>query len=412
MSSPTGPHVIVGASTAGANAAATLRQAGVEEPVVLLGAEPWAPYERPPLSKGYLQEPTPVDELLLHPPDFWAEHDIELRTGVAATRVDAGEQVVELADGGRQPYGQLLIATGGRNRRPPIPGIDLDGVCDLRDVADADAIRGRAEAGGRAVVVGLGFIGCEVAASLRAVGMAVTAVEPQPQPLAHALGEDVGAVVAGLHRERGVELALGDAVAHFDGDGALEQVVTREGRRLPCDLAVVGLGIEPATDVVAGTGVTVDDGVVVDERCRTAVPGIHAAGDVARHYHPLLGRYVRVEHWQHALKHGAAAAREMAGAGEAFTEVPWFWSDQYDTTIHYAGAPVGWDRLVLRGDLEARRFSGFYFDAGRLRGAVGVNRPRDVRAAMRLLAADGSVDPDELADEDVDLRELAKRAAG
>jgi 3-phenylpropionate/trans-cinnamate dioxygenase ferredoxin reductase subunit len=401
--------VIVGASTAGATAAATLRQEGVEGPVVLLGAEPHPPYERPPLSTGYLQGKTSLEQLWLRPAGFWQEHGIDLRPGVAATRVDALGQAVELADGTREPYERLLIATGGRNRRPPIPGFELEGVCDLRHVADADAIRRRAEPGARAVVVGLGFIGCEVAASLRARGLEVTAVEPQPTPLAQVLGEDVGAVVAGLHRERGVQLALGDAVDHFDGDGAIEAVVTRQGHRLACDLAVVGLGLEPATEIIADTDVAVDDGIVVDEHARSSVPGIYAAGDVARHWHPLLGRFVRVEHWQHALKHGAAAARAMAGTGEPFTDVPWFWSDQYDTTIQYAGAPAEWDQLVLRGDVAARQFSGFYLGQGRLQGVVAVNRPRDVRAGMRLIAAGGAVDPRQLADEDVDLGRLARR---
>lgn len=409
MSDAGGSHVIVGASTAGASAAVTLRQQGVPGPVVLLGAEAHPPYERPPLSKGYLQGDTSLDDLWLHPVGYWDEHDIDLRTGVTVTHVAPAEQVVGLDDGTSVAYDRLLVATGGRNRRPPLPGIDLPGVYDLRDVADADAIRHRARPGGRAVVVGLGFIGCEVAASLRTAGMDVVAVEPQPTPLAHVLGEQVGAVMAGLHREHGVELALGDAVDHFDGGAALEAVVTRGGHRLPCDLAVVGLGIEPRTDVVAGTDVAVDDGIVVDEHARTSVPGVYAAGDVARHYHPLLGRHVRVEHWQHALKHGAAAARAMAGAGEPFTDVPWFWSDQYDTTIHYAGAPAAWDQLVVRGDLEGRRGSGFYFAEGRLQAAVAVNRPLDVRAALRLIAAGGAVEPATVADEDVDLRGLARR---
>jgi 3-phenylpropionate/trans-cinnamate dioxygenase ferredoxin reductase subunit len=284
-------------------------------------------------------------------------------------------------------------------------------VCDLRFLADADAVRARADGAARAVVVGLGFIGCEVAASLRALGLEVTAVDPQPAPLAQVLGEEVGAAVAQLHRDHGVELLLGDAVDHVDGDDHLEAVVTREGRQLPCDVAVVGLGIAPATGLAEAAGLAVDDGVVVDDRCRTSAEGVYAAGDVARHHHPLFGRHVRVEHWMNALEQGQAAARSMLDVGEPYQDVPWFWSDQYDTTIQYAGIASRWDRLVLRGDAAARRFSAYSLADGRLQAAAGVNQPRDVRAAMRLIAAGGEVDPDRLADEDTDLRQLAREVA-
>lgn len=406
------PIVVVGASTAGGSAATTLRQEGSDGRVALIGAEPHPPYERPPLSKAYLQGHTSMEELWLQPEGHWAEHDIDTRFGVPATRVDPGRRVVELADGEQIGYDQLLIATGGRVRRPPIPGIDLAGVHGLRDIADADAIRQRAASVQRAVVVGLGFIGCEVAASLRGMGLDVVAVEPQPAPLAHALGEEVAAAVAELHREHGVELVLNDGVDHFDGEARFEAVVTREGRRLEGDLAVIGLGMEPVTDLVDGTGVLVDDGIVVDDLCRTSVAGVYAAGDVARHYHPLLDRSVRVEHWQHALKQGAAAARAMLGVGEPYRDVHWFWSDQYDTTIHSAGVPQDWDELIVRGDLAAQRGTAFYLAEGRLEAAVALNRPRDVRAATRLIAAGARIDPRELGDEDVDLRELVRRAQG
>lgn len=406
------PMVVVGAGGAGGTAAATLRQEGFDRPVVLVGAESQPPYERPPLSKEYLQGRSSADALWLHPQGFWEEQAIELRLGVEATGLDPAARTLELSDGTRLGYERLLLATGGRNRRPPIPGLGLPGVCDLRFLGDADAIRARADGAAHAVVVGLGFIGCEVAASLRALGVDVTAVEPQPAPLAQVLGEEVGEAVAQLHRDHGVELLLGDAVDHFDGDEQLEAVVTREGRRLACDLAVVGLGIQPAAELAERAGLEVDDGVVVDERCRTSAEGVYAAGDVARHHHPLLGRRVRVEHWMNALKQGQAAARSMLDAGEPYREVHWFWSDQYDATIQYAGVAERWDRLVLRGDVAGRRFSAFYLADGRLQAAAGVNQPRDVRAAMRLIAAGGDVDPDQLADEETDLRQLAREAQG
>lgn len=402
--------VIVGASTAGANAAATLRREGFDGSVTLVGAEPHPPYDRPPLSKEYLRGEQ--DLSLLYPAEFWAEQNVETRFGVAATRLDPHRKIVELADGQELGYDHVLIATGGHNRRPPIPGIDLAGVHALRHAADADAIRADARSGGRAVVVGMGFIGCEVAASLAMLGMEVTAVEPQPAPLTAVLGREVGRTVADLHRTHGVTLRLNDAVDRFEGgdSGRVSTVVTREGHRLEADLTVVGLGIRPATELVDGTDIAVDDGILVDAYGHTSVQGVYAAGDVARYHHPLLGRRIRVEHWTNAAKQGAATARSMLGVGEPFADVPWFWSDQYETTIQYVGHAPEWDELVVRGDPEGRRFSAFYLAGGRLHAAVGFNQPRNVRAATSLIAAGVHPTPEELRDEGTNLRELARAA--
>src|SRR3989454_1967479 len=281
---------IVGASLTGASAAATLREEGFDGRVVLLGAEPQLPYDRPPLSKAYLRGATPFEKTLLGPAEFYREKEIELRLSTTVTRVDAEKKRLELAGGERLDFDSVLVATGGRNRRFPIPGLDLPGVYDLRTVADADRIRAALARGGRAVVVGLGFIGAEVAASMRQSGLEVVAVEPFKTPLYRALGEEIGRVVEGLHRDHGVEMILDDAVTAFEGSGKVERVVTRNGRRIECSLAVFGLGIEPATELVAGTPVRVDNGIVVDDQCRTNVPGIFAAGDVPQHPHPLRRR--------------------------------------------------------------------------------------------------------------------------
>ena len=404
----TSPIVVIGANLAGTSATTTLRREGYDGPVIMIGDEPHPPYQRPPLSKAYLQGTRDLDDILLHAPEHFDEHDIELRLGVRAQHLDTAQRRVVLDDGQELEYHRLLLATGGRNRRPPIPGIDLPGVFDLRTVADADAIRAAAPKGGHAVVVGMGLIGSEVAASLALLGLKVTAVEPLPTPLYAALGEEIGGVVADLHREHGVELLLGDSVAGFEGDGRLERVTTREGRQLACDLAVVGLGIEPATELAVGTAIEVDNGIVVDDHCRTAVEDVYAAGDVANHDHPRYGRRVRVEHWQNAQLQGATAARNMLGADKVYEEPHWFWSDQYDLTIQSVGVPDPDARQIRRGSVDDRAFSRFYVADGRLQAAVGLGRPRDIAMASRLVAADAEVDPEQLADPEFNLRELVR----
>ena len=381
--------VILGASLTGGTAAATLRDEGFDGRLVLVGAEDELPYERPPLSKGYLRGETPREKLLVRPEAFWQEHEVELLLGMAAARIDPSAREVELADGSRLGYDKLLVATGGRNRRPPIPGIERDGVLDLRTVGDSERIQAAARNGGRAVVVGMGFIGSEVASTLRELGLEVQAVEPFRVPLERALGPEVGQVLRDLHAEHGVEAFYGEGVESFQGTERLERVVTSSGRRLECDVAVVGVGIEPAVDVVAGSGVEVDNGIVVDEFCRTSVEGIFAAGDVANHLHPLFGRRIRVEHWRNAIEQGAAAARSMLGKGEPYAEVHWFWSDQYDANVQYAGHHTEWDELVVRGSLEERAFVAFYVAGGLVDAAVAVNSGRDLRRAQALIRATG-----------------------
>jgi 3-phenylpropionate/trans-cinnamate dioxygenase ferredoxin reductase subunit len=404
--------VIVGASLAGATAAGTLRREGFEGAVVLIGAEDRPPYQRPPLSKSFLRGETPFEEALVEEESFYAENDVELRRGVTATGVDPSAREVHLEGGERVPYTKLLVTTGSRNRRFPIPGLDLPGVHDLRTVGDAEAIRAGAEAGRRLVVAGAGFIGSEVAASLRQRGLDVTVVDGMKVPLERVLGEQIGAVLAGIHREHGVELLFEDRVASFEGGDRVERVVTRSGRTLPCDLAVVGLGVEPVTDVVAGAGVEIDNGIAVDEWCRTNVEGIFAAGDVANHFHPVVGRRVRVEHWQHAIKHGRAAALSMMGRGSPYDEVHWFWSDQYTYHLQYAGFPADWDDLVIRGSLERRDFTAFYLKDGLVMATVAMGRGSDVLATMPIIRTRAAVDRTKLEDDGLDLRTLAPARAG
>jgi 3-phenylpropionate/trans-cinnamate dioxygenase ferredoxin reductase subunit len=398
---------IVGASLCGATAAVTLRDEGFDGRIVLIGDEPDLPYERPPLSKKYLSGEQPFAKALVRPPELYDERAVELLLGARAARVDPRERAVELEDGGRVVADRILVATGGRNRRPPIPGLDLEGIYGLRTRADADRIREQLSPGRRAVVVGLGFIGAEVAATLRTAGLDVTAVEAFQAPLERVLGAEVGLAIAALHREQGVEVILGEAVQAFEGEkNAVRRVVTVSGRSVECDFAVVGLGIEPNVDVVAGTGVEVDNGIVVDERCRTSVEGIFAAGDVASHWHPIFRERVRVEHWLNAIEQGAAAARSMLGQEVVYEELHWFWSDQYDANVQYAGHHREWDELVVRGSIEERRFVAFYVKDGIPLAAAAINQGRDLRRSMGLLRARRPVDPALLRDPETDLRML------
>jgi len=399
-------YVIVGASLAGATAAVTLRQEGADGTITLIGAEKNPPYERPPLSKAYLRGETPFENALVRPPAFYAEEGIETIFGCRALRIDASGRVVELDDGRRVPFDRLLIATGGRNRRFSVAGADLDGIYSLRTVQDADRIRMETTAGRRVVVVGMGFIGSEVAASLRQKDLDVVAIEPSKTPLARVLGEDVGQCLADLHRAHGVRTVFEDTVVAFEGTSRVERVLTKGGRRLDCDFVVVGIGIDPVVDVLDGSGIHVDNGVLVDEYCQTNVSGIYAAGDVANHYHPLFKRRIRVEHWQNAIKQGTAAARNMLGRHVAYDEVHWFWSDQYDANLQYAGFHSAWEQLVVRGRLGSDGFLACYVNEGRIDAAVALNRAKDLRRVMPLIKARRPVDLAQLRDESVDLRSL------
>jgi 3-phenylpropionate/trans-cinnamate dioxygenase ferredoxin reductase subunit len=400
--------VIVGANLTGGAAVTTLRQEGFDGRLVLIGAESHLPYERPPLSKAYLRGEETREKAFLHPDAWYQDHDVELRLATRATRVDTVERAVELEDGERVPYDRVLVATGGRNRAVDVPGADLAGIHQLRVLEDADAIRAEAGSGRKAVIVGAGFIGSEVSASLRTLGVDVEVIEKGTAPLLRVLGPEVAEVYEGMHRDHGVRFHFGEGPARFEGNGRVGAVVTDEGTRIECDFVVVGVGIGPATDVVDGTDVAVDNGVVVDERCRANVDGVFAAGDVANHFHPVFGRRLRVEHWDNALKQGATAALNMLDRDVTFDDPHWFWSDQYEHNLQYMGHAIRWDEVVVRGSLEERRFLAFYVNEGLVDGVVGLDRGRDVRRSAALIKSRRPVDPDVLRDEDVDLRTLGR----
>ena len=399
--------VIVGGGMAGAKAAETLREEGFDGRIVLIGAESLRPYERPPLSKDYLRGETEQEKVHVHSEAYYGEHDIDLRLGREVSRLDTGSREVALDDGETLRYDRLLLATGAEPRRLPIPGADLDGVLYLRTVPDSDRIRERLDRGGSLVVVGAGWIGAEVAASARQRGMEVTIVEPMSVPLERVLGPEMGAFYRDVHADQGVRLLLGTGVEGFEGGTAVERVRTNDGQTLDCDAVVVGVGVKPRTALAEAAGLTMGDGVLADELLQTSAEGVFAAGDVVSAQHPFYGQRIRVEHWANALEQGPAAARNMLGAGAPYDKLPYFFSDQYDVGMEYAGYATSWDRVVVRGDLAGREFIAFWLAGDRVLAGMNVNVWDVTDTIQRLIRERVAIDDRRLADPDVPLDELA-----
>ncbi len=411
--------VIVGTGLAGGNAAVTLREEGWRGRIVMLGQEPGLPFGRPPLSKTYLRGEEDLGGWVVKPTEWYGDNDVELRTGASVQGVDTTLKQVTLQGGDTVDYAKLLLCTGGRNRRFHVPGAELPGVYQLRTLAECEAIRRAAQPGARAVIVGMGFIGSEVAASLRQMGLEVTAVLSGTGPLAAVVGDQVGEVMAGIHRGHGVQLVTGDHVAAFEGSDHLRRVITAKGARIDCDFAVVGIGMEPAVEALRGSQIALDNGIPVDESCRTSVPDVYAAGDLANHLHPVFGR-LRVEHYNNAEKQGRAAARAMLGDRRPYDDIHSFWSDQYEHKLEYVGFARTWDQIVIRGSLAKSQFLAFYLAKGVMRAALGLNRGGDpeldadgeLRACQGLIRARTALPEATLADDQVDLRSLAAVAGG
>jgi 3-phenylpropionate/trans-cinnamate dioxygenase ferredoxin reductase component len=398
--------VIVGGGLAGAKAAQALRDEGFDGRVVLLGEEDVAPYERPPLSKDYLRGDAGRDAIWAQEEGWYDAHEVELRTGVHVADVVPASSEVVLDGGERIGYDQLLLATGSSARRIPIPGAELAGVHVLRTVADSDALREALAPGARVVVIGAGWIGCEVAASARERGCEVAMVAPEEVPLERVLGPEVGAVYRDVHASHGVELVLGTGVEAIEGNGRASGVRTSGDRVLPADVVVLGVGAVPRLELAQAAGLRVDDGVLADDRLRTSVPNIYVAGDIARAQHPILGETVRVEHWGTALEQGPAAARNMLGRDEAYERIPYFFSDQYDVGMEYAGHALTYDRVVFRGDPSTFEFMAFWMRGERVAAGINVN-VWDVNEDVQALIRGGaSVSDDALRDPDVALGSL------
>ncbi|WP_405730419.1 FAD-dependent oxidoreductase [Streptomyces sp. NBC_01537] len=407
--------VIVGAGLAGAKAAEALRSEGFTGRVILIGDERDHPYERPPLSKGFLIGNEDRDSVFVQPAAWYAEHDVELHLGQPVVSLDREAKTVTLGDGSALHYDKLLLATGAEPRRLDIPGTDLAGVHHLRRLAHAERLKGvlasLGRENGQLVIAGAGWIGLEVAAAARGYGAEVTVIEPEPTPLHSVLGPELGEVFAELHREHGVRFHFGAKLTCITGqDGMVMSVLTDDGEEHPAHDVLAAIGAAPRTALAEAAGIAMAErsaggGIAVDSRLRTSDPDIFAAGDVANAEHPLLGGRLRVEHWANALNSGPVAARNMLGKDLPYDRVPYFFTDQYDLGMEFSGhaAPGAYDQVIARGDVGKRQFIAFWLSEGRVLAGMNVNVWDVTDTIQKLIRSGVTVDPDLLADPSVPL---------
>jgi 3-phenylpropionate/trans-cinnamate dioxygenase ferredoxin reductase component len=403
-----GQIVIVGAGQAAVQAVDTLRRRGFTGKLTLIGAEPWLPYQRPPLSKQYLAGALERERLLIRPAHFFAEHAITTHLGRRVTDIAPRARHVRLDDGLVVPYDALLLATGSRPRHLPVPGGELEGVHYLRGIADADRIRGGCTGGGRLVIVGGGYIGLEVAATARALGMEVTVLEMAERVMNRVTCPEVSAFYEAEHRRHGVQIRCNETLRALRGDartGKVRAVVTEQGGEYPADLVIIGVGVVPADELAKAAGLSCENGVVTEAHCRTSDEAIYAAGDCASHLNRQYGRHLRLESVDNAFEQGTTAALNLIGNDTLHDKLPWFWSDQFDLKLIIVGIAYGYDTVVLRGDPATRSFSACYLRGGELIAIDSINSPRDQMAARKLIAAHVRPQPDKLADAGVALKD-------
>jgi 3-phenylpropionate/trans-cinnamate dioxygenase ferredoxin reductase component len=406
MSSQT--FVIIGAALAGAKAAEQLRDDGFDGRVVLIGAEPERPYERPPLTKDYLRGESERNSTHVHEAGYYDEHEIELMEGTEVTALDPGARRVTLADGRALEFDRALLATGAQPRPIELPGSDLDGIHYMRTLADCDRLKQRLAVGGRVAVVGAGWIGSEFAASARQSGLEVVLIAPEQLPNERLFGAEIGAFYRDVHAEHGVELMLGTGVQSFAGGDAVKRVTTTDGRDVECDFVVIGIGAVPRVGLAEAAGLPVQNGVLVDEHLRTSAPNVFAAGDVANAFNPFYGQRVRVEHWSNALHQGPAAARSMLGREVSYDRIPYFYSDQYDVGMEYSGYAPEWDEVVFRGDRDGGEFIAFWLRSQRVIAGMNVNVWDVNEHVQALIRSRREVDVAVLTDTGTDLQSLAE----
>ena len=401
-----GRHIIIGAGQAGAQAALSLRQAGFEGEIVMFGAEAEPPYQRPPLSKAYLQGDLEKDRLYLRPAAFFETQKISLRLNVGVSAINRAAKTVETRNGETLGYDKLLIATGAPPRKLACDGAGLPGVHYLRTIADSDALRPVLKKGGRIVIVGAGYIGLEVAASARKAGLDVTVLEMADRALARVAGKEISSFFEKLHRDHGVDLRLGAALDHFEGDRRLEAAILKSGDRIACASVLVGVGAAPATALAQAADLRIANGIWTDEHAQTSDPDIFAAGDCASHPSSIYDRRLRLESVPNAIEQAKVAGANMAGGDVVYDAVPWFWSDQYDVKLQTVGISEGADQTIVRGDLSAKKFSVWYLNGPRLLAVDAVNDPAAFAISKRLVASRTPLDAKKLADPATDLKSL------
>ncbi len=397
--------VIVGAGHAGGQAAASLRQDGYEGEIVIIGDEPHIPYQRPPLSKQYLSGEQGIERVYLRPAKFYEDKNITLKTGVRVEAVDTAAKTVTTAAGETVAYDKLLLATGTRPRRLTIPGSDLRGIHYLRTIDDVDGIREDMAPGRRLVVVGGGYIGLEVAAVAVKAGLEVHVLEMEARILQRVTTPRMSAFYQQLHESRGVHIHCGAAATAFQGDGHVAAVVCGE-QAYPADIVIVGIGVVPNVEEAQAAGIECDNGIVVDDRCRTSAPDVFAVGDCTNHPNPLLGRRLRLESVPNAMDQARVASANMCGGDKTYAAIPWFWSDQYELKLQMVGFSADGDTEVVRGDMEKNQFAVFYLKDGRMVAADAVNSPKDFMICKQLIGR--PVDPAVLADPEADLKTLIR----
>ena len=404
-------YLIVGASLAGAKAAETLRKDGFDGPLVLVGDEGERPYKRPPLSKEYLLGKSERERIYVHPPSWYADHDVDLRLDTTVSAIDPTAHEVTLADGGRIGYRKLLLTTGSSPRRLSVPGSDLDQVFYLRRVADSDRLRETFASVSRIAVIGGGWIGLETAAAARTAGVEVAVLEAAELPLLRVLGRETAQVFANLHRDHGVDLRCGVQVAEITGrNGEVSGVRLAGGSRIEAEAVIVGVGITPNSALADDAGLDVDNGVLVDAHLQSSDLDIYAAGDVANAFHPLLDKHIRVEHWANARYQSVTAAKAMLGQDVSYARVPFFYTDQYDLGMEYFGyvEPGHYDQVVFRGDVDGREFAAFWLAGDRVLAGMHVNLWDLTGQVHDLVRAAPTVDRHRLADPQVPLDELQR----
>lgn len=402
--------LIVGASHAGAQAAVALRQYGWEGDITLIGDEPHLPYQRPPLSKDFLCGNRQDEDILIRQASFYQKSAVHVLLGSQAIAIHRAQQQLEMDTGDKLEYDVLILATGARARRMDIPGAQLQGIHYLRNLDDVRHIRQSAAPRKRAVIIGGGYIGLETAASLRQLGLNVTVLEALPRVLARVTAPEISAFYTRIHREAGVRIVTDIQVEAFEGTTSVNSVLCQNGERYQADLVIVGVGILPNTELAQDSGLQVDNGIVVDAQCRTSDPAIFAAGDCAVHFNQLYQRQIRLESVQNAFDQASVVAQTLCGKPASYQSLPWFWSDQYDLKLQICGLSDGYTRVILRGDpLYDRSLTVFYLADERLLAIDAINRPADFLQGKRLLNAGVQVDPEQLADPDIPLKNLLVR---